>query len=60
MNIIGDTEYFYTPTQIADILQVQRRTVYIWIRDKKLSAVRAGKIVRIHKQAFDEFLTSTN
>jgi excisionase family DNA binding protein len=60
MNTIAHTSYFYTPRQIAELLQVRRRTVYIWIKDKKLSAVKAGKRVRIHKQALEEFLTITN
>lgn len=42
--------------QVADILQVQRRTVYMWIKQKKLPAVRAGKRVRIHKDEVNRFL----
>jgi excisionase family DNA binding protein len=51
--------YYYTPTQIAAILQVQRRTVYAWIKDDKLAAVRAGNRVRVNQQALDDFLRST-
>lgn len=49
-------ESLYTPNQLADLLQVTRRTIYVWIREKKLTAVRAGNRVRIHPEAVDAFL----
>jgi len=49
-------ESLYTPLQVANLLQVTRRTVYIWIRKKKLAAVRAGNRVRIHPAAVESFL----
>ena len=56
MNTEPQPHIFYTPAQIAELLQVQRRTVYIWIRESKLLAVRAGNRVRIRKEALEEFL----
>ncbi len=50
------TPHYYTPEQVAETLQVQRRTIYVWVRDGKLRAVRAGNRVRIEPQALKEFL----
>ena len=52
------TESLYTPLQVADLLQVTRRTIYVWIKQKKLAAVRAGNRVRIHPTAVESFLKS--
>jgi excisionase family DNA binding protein len=49
-------ETLYTPIQVAELLQVTRRTVYVWIKKKKLAAVRAGNRVRIHPVAVQAFL----
>ena len=56
MNTESQAQIFYTPAQVAELLQVQRRTVYVWIRESKLLAVRAGNRVRIRKEALEEFL----
>jgi excisionase family DNA binding protein len=56
MHTTTHTPHYYTPTQLAEALQVQRRTIYIWIRDKKLRAVHAGSRVRIEEQAVQDFL----
>jgi excisionase family DNA binding protein len=47
---------FYTPAQIADLLQIKRHTVYLWVRDGKLASVRVGSRVRIHRDALESFL----
>jgi len=49
-------ETLYTPTEVADLLQVTRRSIYNWIKKKKLAAVRAGNRVRIHPTAVEAFL----
>jgi putative molybdopterin biosynthesis protein len=49
-------EHLYTPNQLADLLQVTRRTVYAWIREKRLAAVRAGNRIRIRRGAVEAFL----
>jgi excisionase family DNA binding protein len=59
MNTAAHLQPYYTPTQIAAILQVQRRTVYCWIKAEKLAAVRAGNRVRVHREALDDFLRRT-
>jgi excisionase family DNA binding protein len=49
-------ESLYTPLQVAELLQVTRRTIYIWIKTKKLAAVRAGNRVRIPAKSVETFL----
>jgi len=49
-------EHLYTPNQLAEVLQVTRRTVYVWIREKRLAAVRAGNRIRIRREAVEAFL----
>ena len=56
MNYMHAVETLYTPIQVAKILQVTRRTVYLWIKKKRLAAVRAGNRVRIHPDAVEAFL----
>ena len=56
MIIATNTSALYTPSELAAILKVGRRTIYSWIRDKKLLAVRVGSRVRIREQAIEEFL----
>lgn len=56
MSHLAHTNVLYTPSQIAVLLQVKRRTVYGWIKNQKLAAIHAGNRVRIHQQALDEFL----
>ena len=47
---------FLTPEQIADALQVTRRTVYTWIETGALKAVKAGTRIRIKREDFENFL----
>ena len=47
---------YYTPIQVADLLLLTRRTIYGFVRTKKLVAVKVGNRVRIHRDALEEFL----
>ncbi len=49
---------FYTPAEVADLLQVTRRTVYDWIKSGKLEAVQVGRGWRISRETLDR-LTGT-
>lgn len=49
-------EKFYTIEQVAEMLQVVYLTVYRWIQDEKLKAVKAGKQYRIRQSDLDKFL----
>jgi len=48
---------FYTPAEIADILNVKPRTVRDWIHQGKLKAVKVG-VWRIPKEELEKLLES--
>lgn len=45
-----------TPGEIAKELKVSERSVYRWIDSGELKAVKLGRIWRIAKEDFDEFI----
>jgi excisionase family DNA binding protein len=45
-----------TPAQVAQYLQVHKLTVYRYVREHELPAVRLGRSLRILKADVDEFL----
>lgn len=47
---------YLTPAQVADLLQVTRRTVYAWIKSGRLPAYKAGNVVRIRCEDIEAFL----
>ena len=44
----------YTPAEAATILKVTRRTIYNWVRSKKLRAFKIGGSVRIREKDLDQ------
>jgi excisionase family DNA binding protein len=48
-----------TPEQAADYLQVNRETVYRYIREGKLVASRLGRAYRLPKRSLDLLLWTT-
>lgn len=51
-----DKQQYYTIQEIAEQLKVAYLTVYRWIKEGKLEAVRAGKQYRIRQSDLDKFL----
>jgi excisionase family DNA binding protein len=49
-----------TPEQVADYLQVRKDTVYRYIRDGKLPAVRLGRSYRVPRENLDLFLLANS
>lgn len=49
-------EKYYTPQEIADNLKLNINTVYQYIRENKLKAVKIGNRYRISENALKEFL----
>lgn len=47
----------YTLTELAEILHVTRRSLYNWIKDGKIHAIKIGKEWRVTEEALNEFLT---
>jgi len=49
----------YTPKQAAEYLQVERETIYRYIRQGKLAASKLGRTYRIPKGSIDLLLWAT-
>ncbi len=49
-----------TPEQVADYLQLNKETVYRYIREGKLAASRLGRSYRIQRVNVDLFLLATS
>ena len=49
-----------TPEQVADYLQLNKETVYRYIREGKLGASRLGRSYRIPRANVDLFLLATS
>jgi excisionase family DNA binding protein len=52
-----EEEKLYTPEEVSKFLKVSSRTVYSYIKDKKLKAVRVGtRYWRVKRSDLQEFL----
>jgi excisionase family DNA binding protein len=49
-------EQIYTPQEVADYLKVDVRTVYRWLREGELSAIRFQREYRITERDLRDFL----
>lgn len=49
-------DIFYTLEEIAQKLRVSYMTMYRWVKDGKLKAVKAGKQYRVKQSELDKFL----
>jgi excisionase family DNA binding protein len=49
---------FYTPEQIAERLQLEKTTVYQWLRQRKIYGIKLGKVWRIPEAEFEKSLTN--
>ncbi len=53
----SDMETLYTPKQVAELLQINRRTVYNWINSKNIQVVRLPSgIIRITQSELNRLL----
>jgi excisionase family DNA binding protein len=59
MNTMERSRDILTPEQAAAYLQVNRETVYRYIRQGKLAASRLGRSYRIPRRSLDRLLWST-
>ena len=61
MVIGGDLmDNYYTPQQVAEKLQINIRTVYKWIREGKLKAIKVGDLWRISETELKRFVENSN
>jgi len=49
-------EQLYTPQEVADYLKVDVRTVYRWLREGKMNAIRFQREYRIAEGDLRDFL----
>jgi len=49
-------EVFYTPEQVAKILNVKVSTIRRWLRDGKLEGIQLGRIWRISHSQLEAFM----
>jgi excisionase family DNA binding protein len=47
-----------TIEEVVDILKVTRRTVYNYVKDGKLKAVKLGRVWRVTEEELDRFINS--
>ena len=57
---MADKMKVYTIEELVDVLQVTRRTIYNYLKDGKLKAVKMGKYWRVTEKQLEEFLTPSN
>jgi len=47
---------YYTPQEIAEKLKINIRTVYLWIRQGKIKAIKIGDLWRISETELNHLL----
>jgi excisionase family DNA binding protein len=49
-------EQMMTPRDVAKLLNVSLRMVYIWLARKDIPSIKIGRVVRIRKSELEAFL----
>lgn len=47
---------YLTPEQVAEMLQVNKYTIYKWIQSGKIPSIKIGALRRIDKNDLEKFL----
>jgi excisionase family DNA binding protein len=55
-NTTWNTTKFLTVPEVAEALQVSQRTVFRWMSEGWLPAIRVGKVTRIRQSDLEAFL----
>lgn len=53
-------EKYYTPNEVAELLKVSRRSVYTWIKEERIDAVKLGSSWRIPASAIEKITAFGN
>lgn len=48
----------YTMQEVADILKVTRRTVYTYVKNGRIQAVKIGRCWRVSRDSLQEFIST--
>ena len=51
---------FYTPEQLAELLQVSKPAIYKWAHEGRIKAVRIGRTVRIPATEVERLLQGSD
>ena len=51
-------EKYYTPEEVANLIKVSRKTIYNWIQEGRLKAVKIGHFWRISESELNRLLNS--
>ena len=58
---MNETTKYYTPDEVADMLQIGRQSVYDYVKKGKLKALKVGhRTIRISQENLDEMLAGKN
>lgn len=55
----GSRRLYYTPEQVAVVLQLNVETILRWLRSGKLSGVKLGRVYRISEDHLKKLLNET-
>ncbi|NLG84189.1 MAG: helix-turn-helix domain-containing protein [Firmicutes bacterium] len=51
-------EQYYTPEEVANLLKINRETLYRWVREGRIKAKKIGTLLRIPESELKRFLES--
>ena len=51
------TTKLYTLQEVADILHVTRKTIYNYMKAKKIKAIKVGRTYRVTQEELNKYLT---
>jgi len=49
-------EKYYTPEEVANLIKVSRKTIYNWIQEGRLKAVKIGHFWRVSESELNRLL----
>jgi excisionase family DNA binding protein len=49
-----------TPLEVAQQLGVSDQTIYNWIKEKRLAALKMGRLLRVHQSEVDRFIAANS
>jgi len=55
-NQLGDNQHMLTVDEVADLLRVSRSTAYNLVRAGEIPVARFGRLKRVPRQAFENYL----
>jgi len=55
-HILGNGRQLLTPQQVCDILQIKRPRLYECVKDRRLPAVKVGRLLRFRLRDVEAFI----